>query len=345
MYMKHTLLLMASAALVWTLDSCQTPQADEPEAYIFTSFNEPSIDGLRYLYSQDGLHWDTIPGVWLSPQVGNDTTYVDAWSGELRSPKFYPEHRVMRDPSIVQGPDGTFHLVWTTQWAGSRGFGYASSKDLKNWSEQRSIDIMKDVPTNNVWAPELFYDDVQEQFMIIWSSQINPADYTEADKLGTNGCHRMWYCTTKDFVTFSEPQRYYDPGFNSIDGYLLKRADKDYVLVVKDNRKPGFSNLFCVFSDSPYGPFHTADDSPAGATPTTTFGRTYSEGPCAVQLGDEWIIYYDQYHPQQYGAVSTRDFHTFDTIPERISVPATHKHGTIVKVKQSVLNGLLGVEQ
>ena len=273
---------MISLAL-W-FGSCRQSVSEET-AYVFTSFREPSTQGMQYLYSLDGLHWDTLPGIWLAPKVGNDTTYVNAWTGEVQAPKYYPDERVMRDPSIVRGPDGTFHLVWTTQWMGSRGFGYASSSDLIHWSEQRVIDVMADIPTNNVWAPELFYDEEQRQFLIIWSSQIDPKDYTAADTLGTNGCHRMWYTTTRDFQTFSPAQRYYDPGFNSIDGYLLKRGVKDYVLVVKDNRKPGFSNLFCVFSDSPYGPFHTFDNVPIGTTPTTTFGRTYSEGPCAIPLG------------------------------------------------------------
>ncbi len=336
---KHLLPLAALVAL--SLVGCQRQPSPEPSAYVFTSFREPSTEGLQYLYSRDGLHWDTLPGIWLRPEVGNDTTYVDAWTGEVKEPKFYPEHRVMRDPSIVKGPDGTFHLVWTTQWMGSKGFGYASSTDLIHWSEQRVIDVMADEPTNNVWAPELFYDDVQEQFVIIWSSQINPVNYTPADTLGTNSCHRMWQTTTRDFQTFTPAQRYYDPGFNSIDGYLLKRDKDDYVLIVKDNRKPGFSNLFCAFSTSPYGPFHTADNAPAGTTPTTTFGRTFSEGPCAIRLGDEWIIYYDQYHPQEYGAVSTRDFLNFTPIPERISVPANHKHGTIVEVSQGQLDAIL----
>ena len=339
---KHALhlILLALLGLTISLGSCRGP-ASEDTAYIFTSFREPSTRGLQYLYSLDGLHWDTLPGIWLAPKVGNDTTYIDAWTGQVQAPKFYPDERVMRDPSIVRGPDGTFHLVWTTQWMGSRGFGYASSCDLIHWSEQRVIDVMSDIPTNNVWAPELFYDEEQEQFLIIWSSQIDPRTYTPADTLGTNSCHRMWYTTTRDFQTFAPARRYYDPGFNSIDGYLLRRGPKDYVLVVKDNRKPGFSNLFCVFSDSPYGPFHTADNAPAGTTPTTTFGRTYSEGPCALQLGDEWIIYFDQYHPQEYGAVATRDFLTFTPIPERISVPANHKHGTIVQVSRKQLDALL----
>lgn len=322
--------------------SCITmAQSQGGDAYIFTSFHEPSTDGMRYLYSYDGLRWDTIPGVWMRPEIGNDHAYIDAFSNEVVMPKFGPDERVLRDPSIIQGPDGTFHLVWTTQWHGSRGFGYAHSKDLIHWSKQAEIPVMQNHKTNNVWAPELFYDDELKLYFIIWSSMINPADYTAADKLGTNSCHRMWYCTTKDFQRFSEAKPYYDPGFNSIDGYLLKRAPKDYVLVVKDNRKPGFSNLFCVFSDSPYGPFHTADNSAKGVTPTTTFGRTFSEGPCAIRMGNEWLIYYDQYHPQQFGCVATTDFRTFRPMDKKISVPVEHKHGTIVKVSREILNGLL----
>lgn len=328
-------------------------QASAQEAYIFTSFHEPSTDGLRYLYSYDGLQWDSIPGVWMRPELGNDHAYVDAFSGESVLPTFAPDDRVLRDPSIVQGPDGTFHLVWTTQWMGSRGFGYARSKDLIHWSKQVEIPVMQNQPTNNVWAPEVFYDDELKEYFIIWSSSINPKDYTDADRLGTNSCHRMWYCTTKDWKRFSVAKPYYNPGFNSIDGFLLKRASKDYVLIVKDNRKPGFSNLFCAFSDSPHGPFRsdfpkegiqTGSDLPRGDW-HGVFGRTFSEGPCAVRLNnkdkDEWIIYYDQYHPQAFGAVSTTDFKTFTPIPQRIKVPAEHKHGTIVKVSHDVLDNLL----
>ena len=320
---------------------CAAMTSMAEDAYIFTSFSEPSTDGMRYLYSYDGLSWDTIPGVWMAPEIGNEGCYVDAFTGESVMPTFAPEERVLRDPSIAVGPDGTFHLVWTTQWFGSRGFGYACSKDLIHWSKQVEIPVMREKATNNVWAPEVFYDDELKEFFIIWSSMIDPRERTEADNQGTNNAHRMWYTTTKDFKRFAEAKPYYDPGFNSIDGFLVKRAAKDYVLIVKDNRKPGFSNLFCVFSDSPHGPFHTADNAPKGTTPSVTFGRTYSEGPACVKVGKEWIIYFDQYHPQEYGAVSTTDFRTFTPIPERIKVPETHKHGTVVKVSRDILDNIL----
>ncbi|MDE5961123.1 MAG: arabinosidase, partial [Duncaniella sp.] len=117
---------------------------------MFTSFHEPADEGLRFLYSEDGIHWDSIAGTWLKPEIGMN---------------------IMRDPSIVVGPDSTYHLVWTIAWKGDTGFGYASSKDLVNWSEQRRIPAMDSIAsTQNLWAPELFYDDVKDQFMIIYAS-------------------------------------------------------------------------------------------------------------------------------------------------------------------------------
>ena len=96
-------------SLFITLASCSS------KAYLFTSFHEPADAGLRMLYSYDGRNWTDLDTVLLQPKIGNQ--------------------KVMRDPSMVQGPDGTFHLVWTSSWRGDLGFGYASSKDLFNWSE------------------------------------------------------------------------------------------------------------------------------------------------------------------------------------------------------------------
>ena len=309
--------------LIILLFSC-TP---EREVYIFTSHREPATDGLHFLYSYDGLNWDSLAGVWLKPQIGNKSTYYNYHTKKIETPSLYP-NSMMRDPSIVQGPDGVFHLVWTISWEGEKGFGYSSSKDLINWTEQREIRVMADSMTNNVWAPELFYDDKNEQFMIIWSSSILPEKYTEADKLGTNKAHRAYYTTTKDFKTFSDTKPFYDPGFNSIDGFLLKRAENDYVFIIKDNRKPNYSNLFCVFSDKSEGPFEN---------PSVNFGPTYSEGPCAVKVGEWWYIYFDVYRQFKYGAVRTKDFKTFEPIDDKITYPQGHKHGTIFKVKESVL--------
>ena len=35
--------------------------------YLFTSFHEPSTEGLEYIYSYDCLHWDTVPNIVMRP--------------------------------------------------------------------------------------------------------------------------------------------------------------------------------------------------------------------------------------------------------------------------------------
>ena len=86
-------------------------------AYLFSYFIGNSEDGLHLAYSYDGLTWTPLNEgrSFLTPAVGKD--------------------KLMRDPSICQSPDGTFHMVWTSSWT-DRIIGYASSRDLIHWEHQ-----------------------------------------------------------------------------------------------------------------------------------------------------------------------------------------------------------------
>jgi hypothetical protein len=262
------------------------------------------------LYSKDGYSWKDMDTVFLRPAVGNQ--------------------KVMRDPSMVQGPDGVFHLVWTSSWRGDKGFGYASSRDLIHWSEQQFIPVMEKEPTTvNTWAPELFYDDEGKQFIIIWASCI-PGRFEKGIEEDSNN-HRMYVATTKDFVSFSPTRLFLDPGFSVIDAVIVKRAPKDYVLVLKDNTRPE-RNIRVAFSESPLGPWKNVSKA---------FTDSFTEGPSVVKVKDNWLIYYDSYRKKIYEASSTKDFVHFDTVTNKVKVPDRHKHGTIVKVKNKVIKDLL----
>ncbi len=302
--MKHcySLILWLLSILIF---SCSV---QEKEVYLFTSFHEPANEGLRLLYSEDGLSWDSIPGIFLKPYLG--------------------QHQLMRDPSITKGPDGTYHLVWTTSWKGDLGFGYSQSKDLINWSEQIMIPAMTDTTTVNVWAPEIFYDDVVGQFIIVWASCV-PDKFENGTEDEYNN-HRLYYLTTKDFETFSETKLFLDPGFSVIDAVIVKRGVDDYVLVLKDNTRPN-RNLKISFANSPIGPF---------SDPSDPFTTEFVEGPTVTQIGEDYIIYFDMYGEKIYGAMRTIDFIHFDDITKSVSLPEGHKHGTIVKVPQSIINNL-----
>ena len=280
------------------------------KAYLFTSFHEPADKGLRMLYSYDGYHWNDLDTVLLKPNVGNQ--------------------KVMRDPSMVLGPDGVFHLVWTSSWRGDKGFGYASSKDLIHWSDEEFIPVMEYEPTTvNTWAPELFYDDAQEQFVVIWASCI-PGRFEKGLEEDSNN-HRMYATTTKDFKSFTDTKLFLDPGFSVIDAVIVKRAANDYVLVLKDNTRPE-RDIKVAFSNSPLGPWQNVSKA---------FTDNFTEGPSVVKVKDDWLIYYDSYRKKIYEASSTRDFVHFTNITDKVEVPEGHKHGTIITVKKKVVRQLV----
>jgi hypothetical protein len=279
------------------------------KAYLFSTFREPATAGLRLAYSYDGYRWTDLDTTFLKPVIDSN---------------------VMRDPSIVQGPDGTYHLVFTSAWKGSKTFGYANSKDLIHWSEQKPIPVMQHEPTTvNVWAPELFYDDESEQFIIIWASTI-PFRFPKGQE-DENNNHRMYYVTTKDFTTFSETKLFLDPGFSVIDCVIVKRGKNDYVMVLKDNTRPN-RNIKVAFASDPLGPYSKASEP---------FSPLFTEGPTVAKVKDDYIIYYDQYRDKIYGAMKTKDFKTFTDITKEVSLPKDHKHGTIFVVKKKTLDKLI----
>ena len=280
------------------------------KAYLFTSFHEPADKGLRMLYSFDGKKWNDLDTVLLQPKVG--------------------EQKVMRDPSMIRDKNGIFHLVWTSSWRGDKGFGYASSKNLINWSEQWFIPVMKHEPTTvNVWAPELFYDDIRDQYMIIWASCI-PGRFEKGLEADSNN-HRMYLSTTRDFVTFSDTKLFLDPGFSVIDAVILKKGEKDYVMVLKDNTRPE-RNLKVAFANDPMGPWTNI---------SKPFSASFTEGPSVLKIEDQWLIYFDSYQKKIYEAVQTKDFKSFENITDHVQVPAGHKHDSILPVKRKIVNQLI----
>jgi hypothetical protein len=275
--------------------------------YLFTSFRNADQKYLRFLYSFDGYHWTNVPGTFLEANVGTNKQF--------------------RDPSLLRGPDGTFHLVWTAGWHGDQGFGYADSKDLIHWSDQKLIPVMTNEPTTvNVWAPELFYD--RGQYTILWASTIPRRfpNHLEA----TNNNHRLYYTITRDLTNFTPAKILFDGDYSAIDGFIIKDG-KRFVLLHKDNTRLVLA-LRVAFGKTALGPWKNI------SSPIT---QKYSEGPCALKVGDDWLLYFDAYRKNIYGAVSTRDFKTFKDITGDVSFPEGHKHGTALKVPRDILDGLL----
>jgi beta-xylosidase len=279
--------------------------ADDRPYFLFTSFRGNGEDGLHLALSRDGYQWRSLnqDRSYLKPAVGK---------GQL-----------MRDPCLVEGPDGTFHMVWTTGWY-DQTIGYASSKDLIDWRKQQAIPVMAhESAARNAWAPELFYDETKKQWLIFWATTI-PGRFPETDQTGNNGLnHRIYYATTKDFKTLSAPKLFFDPGFNVIDATILKAGAKYYLIFKDERQNPVKKNLRLAVADKAEGPYSQV---------TEAFTKDWVEGPSAVRIGDEWLVYFDEYRLRRYGAVKSRDFKHWEDISPQLSFPQDHRHGSVLKI-------------
>ncbi len=197
-------------------------------------------------------------------------------------------------------------------------------------SEQNYLSVngaVKDA--KNTWAPDAFYDEKTKQFLIIWATTV-PGRFPETDGQDKYN-HRLYYVATKDFQKFTEPKLFYDPGFNSIDGTLLK-ANGKYHLIVKDER-PGQKNLRIATAEKAEGPY---------SAPSAPISGDWVEGPSVMKTGDRWLIYFDHYHnPQYYGALESKDLKQWQDVSAKVSFPKGHRHGTVLPIRREVLVRLL----
>ena len=322
------LTLVASAwGVAWGQVSTEQHAArrSDPSHYVFTYFVGNGEDGLHLLHSTDGLRWHPVADgkSLLEPTVGGD--------------------KLMRDPDVTQGPDGTFHLVWTVSW-GERGIGYAHSRDLIKWSKQRFLPVMEREPTaRNCWAPEAFYDDATEQFVICWATTI-PGRFPKTDgQLKRNPedpgyDHRMYATTTRDFEAFTPTRLFYDHGFSVIDSTLLKAQGK-YAMILKDETDRPFDpqkNLRLVWSDRATGGY-----GPPSAPIT---GKFWAEGPTALKIRDRWHVYFDKYRDHQYGLVTSPDLATWTDESDQLQMPAGVRHGTAIEISAEIAERLLEIK-
>lgn len=150
----------------------------------------------------------------------------------------------LRDPFIIRSPkDNKFYLLATDLNAAPitvdnvdyPGMGFATgyktklgsksimvweSEDLVNWSEQRECKVAIDT-AGCAWAPEAYWDDEAEQFVVFWSSTTSEDETPYSKK-------RLYYATTKDFKNFSEAQVWIDGESDVIDTTVIKAGEYYY---------------------------------------------------------------------------------------------------------------------
>jgi len=289
----------------------------QEQVYLFSYFTDNGQDGLHLAYSHDGLKWEALKDgkSLVAPTVGND--------------------KLMRDPFILQGKDGLFQMVWTSSWK-DRQIGYASSKDLINWSEQKAIPVMAHEPTaKNCWAPEMVYDPQNKNYIIFWATTIPGRHSDVASSESEKGLnHRMYSTTTSDFQNFSPTKIFFNPNFSVIDATILPKGNKFYMFLKNENSNPPEKNIRLTKSKHASGPYPTEVSA-------LITGKYWAEGPTALEVGDYVYVYFDKYTEHKYGAVRSKNLKDWEDVSDKVTFPDGVRHGTAFKVSSELFKNLI----
>jgi hypothetical protein len=279
--------------------------AQTDSVYFFCYF-KGNGDGLYYAYSEHGFKWETLfnDSIVLKSVVGKD--------------------KLFRDPCIIKDADDLYYMVWTVSW-NDKGIGYASSKDLVHWSEQQFIPVMMhEDSARNTWAPEITYDPGKKEYMIYWACTIS-GRFTSTDTAAESKYnHRIYYVTTKDFKNFSKTKLLYEPGFSVIDATIVKDGKQWLMFLKNETRYPVEKNIRVATAKKLKGPYSKP------GKPIT--GNYWAEGPTAIKINRQWMVYFDKYRDHKYGAVSSNDLVHWTDVSEKVSFPAGVRHGTVFKI-------------
>lgn len=310
-----------------------TPSGGRPPytGYLFAYFTGDTLEGenIRFALSDgnDALHWTELNG-------GEPVLRSTCGTGGLR------------DPFLIRSPDGdTIYLLATdlsigsgTTWEesqrhGSRYIEVWQTRDFTNWSEQRHIKVSDDT-AGNVWAPEAVYDESIGAYFVFWASKLySPADPEHAAQTE----NVMLASLTQDFVTFTNPQVWQDPGTSVIDTTVLRERDVFHRFTKDEGRVTGCSDILHEVSAQ------LSSTSPSWTTVARCIGRDAGLGPVegpiafAANAGDvsghRYYLFVDEYVGRGYVPLVAS---TLDEPVWRIAhdhrLPPLARHGSILPV-------------
>ena len=358
--MKHSAISLILGSLLLALaalHAAESHAADSAEVgYVFASFTAGGQDGLHLLSSLDGKTWRSVKN------------YASIYE---------PNSGIMRDPSICRGGDGNYHMVWTSEWFNDN-IGIAHSDDLIHWTPMENLYLWADyrgqgdeesdgtrwakditqparhaAKVRNCWAPEIFYEDQTKEYVICWTTGIDdptvfPKTWDARAWKRLN--HRIYYVTTKDFKTYTPRKFFYAPADRVvIDAFVCKVAPGQYRLLVKDEKE---QRLYVCASTKPFTTWaNMPRDFWSPMSDQAFVGRGIgdfpfnAEGPCAIQVGSEWLVYCDYWSKGKNGLFSTTDFNTMKCITNELHFPTWVRHGTALKVPKAAVNLLSPPDQ
>jgi len=246
----------------------------------------------------------------------------------VMKPAPWENQNLTRDPSVVYH-DGLFHMVWTTSWSGPC-FGYATSKDLVEWSEPVRVEPFgSEIKPQSSWAPEICWDPIQTNFMIFWSARLDP-------KVG----HRVYLTRTPDGKSFSKATLFLDRDYRCIDSALvLDEPGERWIMAYKNEEESG-KNLRIATAPLDFSKPWNDLGVPIIGRGTPICSEFMTEGPSILKKDDSWWIYWDAPKGKIYGMASSKDLINWTDHTDELTLPPYPRHGTVFRAPRSAVGWL-----
>lgn len=266
----------------------------------------------------------------------------------------------VRDPHLVKSQDGSKFYMTATDLRvnsftgdfneatrfGSRSIVIWESENLADWTGPRLSDPIVNASAGNAWAPETYWDPEKNTFVTIFASRYWSS--SDPERTGPQPPNVLMYVTTNDFVTFSEAQTYFNPGFPVIDAtfyhaveegpnvwYRLVKSEVDY----KIWQQKSTNGLF--------GTWNNVGGAPDGQRIEFASGFSNNEGGLMFRDNFDAGLYHcwiDQSSTEQYIPAQARtlnDMAAWERVPLE-GFPTNVKHGVVFPVNQAQYDTLEG---
>ena len=295
-------------------------------AYLFTHFKEkitPDGEQVYFGVSKDGFNWEQINGG--NPILTAKKSALGCRDIEIIRLKKGGFVILTTDECIAYKYDENLNINWKIiNSTGSKCLRMWKTDDLINFSQETLIHFGRD-DFGCLWAPEIFYDEVRDEYLIHWGSTVAEDNFT----------HMSIFCsTTKDFESFSEPKMFFTKDNEILDTHITKIGDTYHMFYKNADHPP--MNMHATSKDL-YGPYENDDDFQAYMDSLGNAGSY--EAPTTFTLPDgRWCLMLDFFgcEKEKMGYVpfvsSKPGDSTLRMSKESFSFPYGFKHGGIIEI-------------
>lgn len=294
--------------------------------YLFAHFKEkitPDGEQVYFSVSRDGFNWEKV-------NEGKQILTANLGEKGCRDIEIVRLHTggfmvITTDLCVANRYDENLQLDWSDiNRTGSKCLRMWRTDDLVNFSEERLVYFGRD-DFGCMWAPEVFFDEENEEYLVHWGSTVRETDYK----------HMSIYCSkTKDFETFSYPELYFTKNNEILDSHITKVGDT-YHLFYKNAHNPSM-NMHST-SKNLYGPFEH-DEGFEKYMEKLDKAWAY-EGPTTYTLPDgRWCLMIDFFGCEKdkmgyvpFVSEKAGDMN-FERKDELFSFPYGFKHGKVIEI-------------